>query len=148
MFKKIICGIDGSDYSSRAAALAAKMAKTCGATLDLVYVVPIPIINLFAPSSSMITPEFLPQQMEDNLKNRGREILDETNRRIENEGIMINQRLEMGHPADILASLAQDENFDLMVVGSRGMSEIKGLLMGSVSTSLIHSSPCPVLIVK
>ena len=56
--------------------------------------------------------------------------------------------IQSGSPAEEIALFAKSENIDLIVIGSRGLSEIKGLLLGSVSDRVAHISPCPVLIVN
>jgi len=148
MYKRILCGVDGSKYSEKAARHAVELAKLCQAELTFMYVVPITLLNLLAPSTSMVTPEFIPEQAEDSMKKRGEEILKEIKERHLAELSNINTALEVGHPDDALSTAAKEDGYDLLVVGSRGMSELQGLFMGSVSTHLIHSSPCPILVVK
>ena len=57
-------------------------------------------------------------------------------------------RLVIGHPAEEIARIANEEGFDLLVVGSRGLSTVKAFLLGSVSEKLSRLAKCPVLIVK
>lgn len=148
MYKKILCGVDGSQYSDKAARHALELAKVFQAELTFMYVIPLPLLNLLAPGSSIVAPEFIPEQAEDYLKQRGEEILTEIKEKFKGELSSIYTVMETGHPDDELATAAQEEGYDLLVIGSRGMSGLEGLLMGSVSSHLIHSSPCPVLIVK
>jgi nucleotide-binding universal stress UspA family protein len=51
-------------------------------------------------------------------------------------------------PADEIMKTAQEENVDLIVVGSRGLTEVKAFLLGSVSSKVSHRSKCPILIIK
>jgi len=54
----------------------------------------------------------------------------------------------VGQPADEICKKAKDGGYDLLVMGNRGLGEIKGYLMGSVSNRVIRHAVCPVLIVR
>jgi nucleotide-binding universal stress UspA family protein len=60
------------------------------------------------------------------------------------QDVAYSARKEVGHPAEVITRIAADEHFDLIVVGSRGLSGFQLVLLGSVS----HHARCPVLIVK
>ena len=53
-----------------------------------------------------------------------------------------------GQPGSAIVQYAQDEDIDLIIMGSRGMSAFKGMFMGSVSSYVVSHSTCPVIIVK
>jgi len=57
------------------------------------------------------------------------------------------RRVIVGFPAERLADLADDEDAELIVVGSRGRGRFKAAFLGSVSNSLVGVARCPVLIV-
>ena len=57
-------------------------------------------------------------------------------------------RVESGDPADVIVSVAEEEESDLVVMGSRGLGTLGGLLTGSVSAAVLKSAPCPVLLCK
>ncbi|MCW2277192.1 universal stress protein family protein [Heliophilum fasciatum] len=54
----------------------------------------------------------------------------------------------MGNPAYAICEYAEEHNMDLIIIGSRGMGEIKSLLLGSISDRVLHLAKCPVLIVR
>ncbi len=56
--------------------------------------------------------------------------------------------IKFGSPAQSIISLAKDEKFNLIVVGSRGLSGLSEFLLGSVSNKISHAATIPVLIVK
>ena len=53
----------------------------------------------------------------------------------------------LGGPARPIAEIAKEANADLIVVGTRGHSAAAGVLLGSVTQRLLHTAPCPVLVV-
>jgi nucleotide-binding universal stress UspA family protein len=57
-------------------------------------------------------------------------------------------KLVEGRPSDRIIETAKTEDFDLVVMGSRGLGGIKEFLLGSVSDRVADEVPCPVLIVK
>ena len=60
----------------------------------------------------------------------------------------INNVIEEGDPAERILACAERENADLIVLGSRGLSDLKGLLLGSVSHKVSHLSSCTCMTVK
>ena len=55
---------------------------------------------------------------------------------------------EQGHPAETLVAFAEKRQADLIVVGSRGQGGFQRLLLGSVSTSVLHHAHCSILVVR
>ncbi|HET6850570.1 MAG TPA: universal stress protein [Gaiellales bacterium] len=70
--------------------------------------------------------------------------------RVRHEGGQVDLRVETtaaGDAAEAIAAAAQDEHADVIVLGTRGHSQMTGLLLGSVAQRLPHVAPCPVLVV-
>ena len=57
-------------------------------------------------------------------------------------------RIERGDPGVVICEVAEEGGFDLIVVGSHGHGLLKRMLIGSVSTHVLHRAPCPVLVVR
>jgi nucleotide-binding universal stress UspA family protein len=57
-------------------------------------------------------------------------------------------RVSGGDPAETLVRMARDHDAELLVVGSRGRSGLKSVLLGSVSRHVVSHAPCPVVVVK
>ena len=55
--------------------------------------------------------------------------------------------VKAGHPSRTIVKFAKDKNADLIVVGSRGLGDIEGYLLGSVSHKVTSLSDCPVLVI-
>ncbi len=58
------------------------------------------------------------------------------------------ERVVHGDPGTVICQIAEDEAFDLIVVGSHGSGFIKRVLLGSVSHHVLHHAPCPVLVFR
>lgn len=71
---------------------------------------------------------------------------------MEKAGLKTSTRVETDYPpesvANALIDLAESSGADLVVLGSRGLSEFKGMLMGSVSSKVVQKASCPVLVIK
>ncbi|HEY5372729.1 MAG TPA: universal stress protein [Polyangiaceae bacterium] len=62
--------------------------------------------------------------------------------------VPIARRTEIGDPGLVLCRLASELGAELVVVGSRGRGVLKGALLGSVSSRVVHEAPCPVLVIR
>jgi len=63
-------------------------------------------------------------------------------------GIAMQSLIEVGEPAPVIAGTAKTHHCDEIVMGVRGLTPIDSLILGSVSTRVIHTSPVPVVVVK
>jgi nucleotide-binding universal stress UspA family protein len=79
---------------------------------------------------------------------QGRKILDEATVILKEAGVESNTVMPRGDAASEILAYAKEHQADLIVCGSRGLSEISGWLLGSVSRKLVHYAGCSVLIVK
>lgn len=64
------------------------------------------------------------------------------------EAISVEHRLVMGDPADAVVRVAEEEQVDLIVLGSHGRTGLSRLLMGSVAEAIVRKAHCPVLVYK
>ncbi len=147
MEKSIVCGVDGSADSEAALAVAARLADRLGARLVLANVVeyvhsPYVTAGAIGPATLARAPlaDVLGEQVQ-----AGERLLDELAARAD-VGTAA-RRVVSGFAAERLADLADEEEAELIVVGSRGRGAFKAAFLGSVSTSLIGVARCPVLVV-
>ena len=75
------------------------------------------------------------------------EVREALSRMIRDAGITAQGELMHGAPSDVICTAAESGEYDLVVMGARGLSYIKGIFIGSVTETVIKVSPCPVLIV-
>lgn len=63
-------------------------------------------------------------------------------------GLSINTKLLQGNPSSAILDFCEKEKYDILVMGSRGMGKFKELVLGSVSSKVLHHSSCPVMIIR
>ncbi len=137
----ILVPIDGSDESKNALALAVGMAEKFAAKISLLHVAD---WNAQMTSLDRVTMSgYIPS----NILEEGYQILNDAVRTIPKE-IQTETAVIPGHPATVILEEAEKRNIDLIVLGSRGLGAVKGLLLGSVSAAVIQKAPCPVLTTK
>ncbi len=139
MFKKIIWATDGSDNANRALGLAKELATQNGSVLLAVH----SIVELAGPGSHGAFPEHADEgEREAKIAKQVAELKEQG---VDAQVKIVESRV-VG-PAQTLAKLAEEEDADLIVVGTRGETVLAGLLLGSVTQRLLHLAPCPVLAV-
>lgn len=139
--RSVVAGVDGSDGARVALRVANRLADELGHRLVVVHVVqPQPTTTGFGPTASQL--EHLPL---DTLLASGEALVD---RILDEEQLgEVERRVVFGFAADRLADLADDEDAELIVVGSRGRRGFKAAWLGSVSADLIAVARRPVLVV-
>ena len=138
MYEKILVATDGSDSAAAAVEHAADLARLAGSKeVVVIHVCP------------ACTPELDPDSMN---RETATKIVNEAAEAVASEGIMVRTVLEMDYPheevGEALLEIIKNENADLLILGSRGLSEFKGILLGSVSHKVIQHAECPILIIK
>jgi nucleotide-binding universal stress UspA family protein len=74
--------------------------------------------------------------------------MDFAKRHCAQNGIMFEQKIVFGDAGFMIVKFANDKNFDVIVIGARGLSALKEAFFGSVSNYVLHKSKLPVLVVK
>lgn len=142
MFKKILVPVDGSALSMEAVRKAAALADKFQGAVTLLNVVVTPA------QSPMVDPGLvvIPPQLITAMEEEGRQVLERVQQAVP-AGVSVSTQQKIGHPAQTIIEVAKSGGFDLIVLGSRGLGEIKGYLLGSVSDRVSHHAPCAVMIV-
>ena len=139
MFAKILLGYDGSPNAQRALAVALDLARRYEARVLAVSVAHLPD---YADTRDEINGSL------DDAKAFFGRFLGEAAAAAADAGVAMETRVLPGHPADTLVRVAEAEKCDLIVVGARGHTGVKRLLLGSVSEAIVRTAHCPVLVVK
>ncbi|KQL50849.1 hypothetical protein AN964_24880 [Heyndrickxia shackletonii] len=141
MFRKILVAVDGSEMSEKALEAGLHLAKEQKADVTLVHV-----------ERNITIPVGLEGTTVDNIyesiQKEGENLLNNMKVKAEAEGIQAQTVYLQGDPAVQIVQLAEKENHQLIVIGSRGLGNIKEMMLGSVSHKISQLSHCPVLIVK
>lgn len=148
MVKKILLAIDGSKHSIKAAEYAKELARQAKAEVTILNVGPIPLVYLLNYHPTMIEPDILPKEVEERIKEQGEAILKQALEIFKKSKVRVKIHFQYGHPAETICEFAENNKFDLIIVGSRGLGELKELFLGSISNKVAHICHCPVLIVK
>jgi nucleotide-binding universal stress UspA family protein len=138
MFKNILLAVDGSDYSNKALAYARDMAEQYRATLWLVHV--------FPHTSDLLGYDDF-EKFFAKRKCAGQAVLDSALESLGEPSYDVREELLEGPEAESILKVAEKIQSDIIVIGTRGLGAVKGLLLGSVSRKVIHYAPCPVMVV-
>ena len=160
LLHQILIAVDGSEYSQSALEYLANFLSIPDVSYHLVHVVsPIPAYDpgniprtwqigtdIFQTSSIFYTNNLDELRKKDEAK--GISILDQASLFLEQSAILAKPDLLHGDAATEILEYSKNNMIDIIVAGSRGLSEVSGWLLGSVSRKLVHYAPCSVLIVK
>lgn len=144
MFEKIVVAVDGSEGSSKALKLAVGLQKAVGGELLIVTI--FRHHSLLEASMSMVRPDE-PENMDDAMRAHAKQVAEEAKQIAAAEGAAnIRAFVKAGQPARSIVKFADEHAADLVVVGSRGLGDVEGFLLGSVSHKVTSLAKCPVLV--
>jgi nucleotide-binding universal stress UspA family protein len=135
----IVCAVDQSDTTDEVVRVAQALATALGGRLVLVHVAP----PTEAPGVSA-APAGQERLREEELADARAHLQDVAVRLDAGD---VEQRVELGPPADRIVAIADEENAALVVIGSRGRGDVKSALLGSVSHGVLSRATCPVVVV-
>jgi nucleotide-binding universal stress UspA family protein len=142
VFRRIAVAIDGSRMAEAALETAIDLGKRYGASLTVVTVAP---LGVYASSPEAYVP---PEVIESEVQHY-REILSVAVEKVQAAGLTsVNGVCLEGHVTDEIVAFLEKHPADLLVMGSRGLSTTRRLLLGSTSDAVLHHATCPVLIVR
>jgi nucleotide-binding universal stress UspA family protein len=127
---KILVAVDGSKHAQKAVDYAVQLALKYKASITLMNV----------------AQTAYPFLKADTAKSIGELIVTNAAKRIKD--LKVNKRVDIGDPAKTIVEVAKNENYDLIVLGSRGLNPAKKFLLGSVSDKVAEHAQCSVLVVK
>jgi len=139
LFGKILVPLDGSEHSIKALEMAVQIALKFNGKITLVHIYS---IGGLATSPTPVH-EFI-----EAIRKVGAGILTEGEKRVKAEGAQVETLLIEGHAVEQIVKTCREGKFDLIVMGARGLSKIKEMLLGSVSDGVVRHACCPVLVVK
>lgn len=126
----LLC-VDGSKHAMKALNYALSLAEKTGSRITL--------LNVQEKRVHKTSPDVAIEL--------GGRVLTESLSMVEKRKLTVDRRLEFGVPSDVIVSVAEKGNHDLIVLGSRGLGAVKRFLLGSVSDDVSYKAKCSVLIV-
>ena len=137
--KKILNPVDGSEHSIRSTQYAVELATLLNAKITLMHChARFPIV--------LAEPYF--QQAISEISRASEELVEPFIKILETGEVEFDVRILEGAPGNKIPEVARIEKIDLIVMGSRGVTDFTGLLIGSVAHQVLNKSDCPVFITK
>ncbi|MEM9832062.1 MAG: universal stress protein [Bacteroidota bacterium] len=143
--KKILVPTDFSPLANEALRTAYQLAQQHKAAIHLVHVLMFPMTEEEAPPGVV---EVLPVEYLKQLKQDTTQQLIELIEKEAIGGVPITSEIVVGNPYQSIARILKKEKMDLVVMGSRGVSGVREILVGSNAERMVRFSPSPVLIIK
>jgi nucleotide-binding universal stress UspA family protein len=148
MVKKILVPTDGSDHARRATEFATDLALKYNAVIYLMHVVherkvPESVLEFMEDEHVEESPSYIYLQMV------GKKILGMAEKQVKEKGVEeVHSVVVRGDPAAEIINFAKDKGVDMIMIGSRGLGQVKEVLLGSVSSKVCHVADCTCVTVR
>ncbi|MDH3997403.1 MAG: universal stress protein [Desulfuromonadales bacterium] len=138
---KLLVPVDGSATAVRTLEKIVAHKERFPQRLTLLHVVDIDRLDY------RMIPDFQLEMVRENASKSGQMVLDEKVQILEAAGFSVEARLELGSPRQTICKVANEEAFQMLVIGRReSTGEIRDVLFGSVANYVLHNVACPVLL--
>jgi nucleotide-binding universal stress UspA family protein len=142
MLSKILVPVDGSENSFRALEHAIFLStKIEGAQTTVTYIIEA------RPSVYIYSPKVM-EKVRADYKSESAKILERCKDMANKSGINIHTVLIEGDPASKIIRYSEMEKFEIIIIGSRGMGQLKEMILGSVSNKVLHHAKCSVMVIR
>jgi nucleotide-binding universal stress UspA family protein len=139
MYKKILLATDGSEHSKRAAENAINIAKCSpNSKIEVVYVI----------DHDKAKSEVLINWNTADIADKRKERMKDVEKMAKESGVSYEIKVLHGEPGPSIVEYANKNQFDIVIIGSRGLNTLQEFVLGSVSHKVAKRANCPVLIVK
>ena len=140
--RQILIATDGSETANEAADFAIEMVGCSGAKVYAMYVIDT------TPYRSVSLDKIWSDEVLAEHEKAGQEATSYIERIGKAAGMEVESRVLEGHPADKIISFAEDNEIDMIVVGSLGKGGYERFILGSVSEKVVRHAKVPVLVVR
>jgi len=140
MYTKILVPVDGSENAALACAHAVDLAKS--GDMEIV------LLSCYQVRSARIGAGSGKKLIAASLESKCKESLAPCEALCAENGLKYKSVIRRGTPSAVIVQVAEEENCDLIVIGSRGLGNIAGAVMGSVTNKVLKDAPVPVLVVR
>ncbi len=139
-YQKLLLPVDGSSHSRLAAQHAIKIATSCGIGTVI-------LLHSIGEIPAIIGGEAREELMKE-ASAAANAMLAEYRELLKKSGVPFEEKIVHGGPGRTIVEVAMEEKCDLIVMGSRGMSDFEGMVMGSVTHRVLRHAHAPVLVVR
>lgn len=140
--RRILVPLDFSDHAAPVLEWAAHLAEEHASALILLHAYHLPV------EFQQVEGAYLPQDFWQSVKAEAEQSLEGYAEPVRSSGLDVSILVREGYPATVIEEEAVNQDVDLIVIGCRGLSGLKHLLLGSIAERVVQKSPCPVLTVK
>ena len=150
MFRKILYPTDFSDCAVKALEYVKKLREAGTEEVVVVHVMDVREIATMATGAAWVgeTTVAYESEVQEMMRANAEKKLEAVKAEIENAGLKVSVKTPDGIPFKEILKIAADEDVSLIVLGSHGKSNVREMLLGSVSEKVIRGSKRPVLVVK
>lgn len=139
---KVLLAVDGSETALHAVDHVIKRA------LDAKNGYQVHLVNVQHPLHGSVSTFINAAQIKQYHHDEGMKVMLPAREKLDAAGVAYQTHLFVGDPAEVVTRYAKEQGCDEIVIGTRGLSGISSLLVGSVATKIIHLSEVPVVLIK
>lgn len=140
--RQVIIATDGSETANEAADFGIEMIGCSGAKVYAIYVIDT------TPYRSVPLDKIWSDKVLEEFEKEGQEATSYIEKIGKEAGVEVESRVLKGHPAEKIVTFSEDNNIDMIIMGSLGKSGYERVLLGSVSEKVIRHAKIPVLVVR
>jgi nucleotide-binding universal stress UspA family protein len=151
---RILVGVDGSEASHRALDAMTAFIQLGGSEITLIHIMETPWIHLGLEDEWVSYPEDNTGDsdpalhLESEMRREAEALIGEARKELARYDVSVETIIGEGNPGTEIVGQAESEDYDLIVIGATGVSDIKHNVLGRVSTKIAWAAPCSVLVVK
>lgn len=144
-YNTILVPVDGSNTAERALQAARELAAASGAE---VITLSVAVDRDVMPSELMATGQISKKDIQDDRRRQAAEVAQKAAKALQDAGIIARDEVTVGDPAHCIIERSRELDAPLVVIGRRGLTGFRELIMGSVSNKVVHYADCPVLVIN
>jgi nucleotide-binding universal stress UspA family protein len=147
--QKILVPVDKSGYKDKIVSYSSILAKAFRANITAIHVLDRASLGVIGDLIGFYRGGMV-EEYEKALKKQTEEFLAEVKRTLENEGVTISTEVIVGKSsaAEGIIEYAKQGDFDLIIIGTKGMTGVEKFLMGGVASAVVHNAHCPVFAIR
>lgn len=148
MLRRILVPTDFSEEAHHAFEVAVVLARKTGAAIKLLHVLEAPYMTDFRTTGEIVAPDGMQQMYVMQMLGATKERMKKLLHAVPHQGIDVVEEVDVSRVISKIKRTIQEDNVDLVVMGSKGSSGLDEFLVGSNTEKVVRSAACPVLTIK